>query len=54
MKRLLLLFLLTLAVVLSPTFAQGDVSPQSIDPAATGPTRQLYRYLRDFAPRLFK
>ena len=26
---------------------QGQIQPQPIDPAATGPTRQLYRYLRD-------
>lgn len=54
MKRFLLLSALLLALFMPGIFAQGEVSPQPIDREATGPTRQLYRYLRDFAPRLFK
>ena len=47
MKRLLLLSALLQALFMPRTFAQGEVSPQPIDREATGPTRQLYRYLRD-------
>ncbi len=47
MKRFLLLSALLLALFMPGIFAQGEVSPQPIDREATGPTRQLYRYLRD-------
>ena len=47
MKRFLLLSALALACFLPSSFAQGEVSAQPIDREATGPTRQLYRYLRD-------
>ena len=46
-KRILLSLALVLAASLLAVDAQSTITPQLVDCEATGPTRQLYRYLRD-------
>ncbi len=46
-KRFFLSFAMALAVSLITVAAQSAITPQLVDREATGPTLQLYRYLRD-------